>query len=48
MQISMIKNKEGEGKQIMSQFPMRGIEPKWLKIASGQEFTKSKRTQNLR
>ena len=37
MQISMIRNKDGEGKQLMSQFPMKGIKPKWLRVSAGCE-----------
>jgi hypothetical protein len=35
MVVSKIRNKDGEGKQSMSQFPMKGIKAKYIKFASG-------------
>ena len=35
MEISMIKNKEGENKKVMSCFPMKGHKANWLMLASG-------------
>ena len=39
MQISKIQNTEGEGKQVMSKFPMKGHKANWFMVASGVKST---------
>ena len=39
MQISKIQNTEGEGKQVMSKFPMKGHKANWFMLASGCKST---------
>ena len=43
IQVSTIENEYGYGKQVISKWPMNGIKPKYLMVASGMnnssEFT---------
>ena len=39
MQISKIQNEEGEGKEVMSKFPMKGHKANWFMVASGCKST---------
>ena len=39
MQVSKIEDKMGGKKQLMSKFPMKGVKPNWLMVASGSNTT---------